>query len=107
MSKQIREFGTLNYSRCLGLLGGRDRMRIGPNTYLERDGDDCAVRLYDTKIIVFYSNGMIRLDSGGYQTVTTKQRMLNLSPVPVYAVGGTWYAGDGLPFFDGMLVWAS
>ena len=56
---------------------------------------------------------MIRLDSGGWETFTTKERMNRYLPegVSVFQKAGVWYVGDlrfggivEVPFSDGMLI---
>ena len=53
--------------------------KIANNTYLEHGTDGAltfyAVRLHRTCIVTFYSNGEVLLNTGGWNTVTTRQRM--------------------------------
>src|SRR5258706_8717982 len=51
--------------------------KIAHNTYLERHagGDAYGVRLHRTEIVTFYRDGRVRLDSGTWQTMTTRGRM--------------------------------
>lgn len=58
----------------------RDRRKMANNTYLERLGDDIGLRLHDTHVIVWKPNGDIVLDSGGWRSMTTKERMTNFLP---------------------------
>lgn len=54
---------------------GRGRI-LANNTRVERISEDCyAVRLHATNIVVYYRNGRIEINSGGWQTVTTKARI--------------------------------
>jgi len=73
-------------------LTGRTPMRrkIGNNTWLKRRGDDIAVRLHDTDVVVYHPDGSITLDTGGWFTVTTKARMNEHSPFGVSSVRGEW-----------------
>jgi hypothetical protein len=73
-------------------LTGRTPMRrkIGNNTWLERRGDDIAVRLHDTDIVVYHPDGSITLDTGGWFTVTTKARMNEHTEFGVSSVRGEW-----------------
>lgn len=50
-----------------------------------------AIRLHSTDVITYYPNGEIRLNSGGFQTVTTKQRM------NAYLEGWGVYSAYGAP----------
>lgn len=66
------------------------KKKLQNNTYLERQDlrDDCIhVRLHDTNIITFHSDGRIGLCNGGFPTVTTHDRMNTYLPRP-YRVSG-------------------
>jgi hypothetical protein len=77
-------------------------VKLANNTYLTWDipaGEDCAswfgVRLHDTNVVTFHDDGRIELDSGGWDTVTTKSRMnACLLQYGVFANNGTWYVSD-------------
>jgi hypothetical protein len=59
------------------LAGGRNpnTRKVANNTYVERRGEDFAVRLHNTDVVTFKADCRIVLDSGGWQTVTTKDRI--------------------------------
>jgi hypothetical protein len=88
-----------------GPVGGRKQRKIGNNTYayIEHDGS-VAIELHGTKVVVIYPNGLYKLNSGGWQTSTTKDRINKYSPVKVYQKKHVWYLGDGTPFEDNILV---
>lgn len=74
--------------------------------------DGYAIRLHSTDIVTFYKDGTVKLDSGGYQTVTTKARMneiLHPMGITVEQKGGTWYVREigsatrTIKYFDGMI----
>lgn len=56
--------------------------KLGNNTYLIRDGEQLHVKLHATHILTFYPNGDIRLNTGGWNTVTTRARMNEYLPLP-------------------------
>jgi hypothetical protein len=89
------------------VLGKRNRgqRKVGNNTYayIEYDGS-VAIELHGTKVVVFSPNGMVKLNSGGYQTHTTKKRINQYSPVKVYQKNFEWFLSDGTPFEDNILV---
>lgn len=66
-----------------------------------------SVRFHLTDIVTYEPNDIVRLDSGGWYTVTTKARMNQFSPVMVYQSDFDWYvsvndhAGKDLSFYDG------
>ena len=91
------------------VLGKRNRgqRKIGNNTYayIEYDGS-VSIELHGTKVVVFYPNGFVKLNSGGYHTHTTKKRINQYSPVGVYQKNFEWFLRDGTPFEDNILVTA-
>jgi hypothetical protein len=106
-----------SYTELDNLLTGRnrDRRKVGNNTYAERRGDDIAIRLHSTDVVTWHPDGSCTLDSGGWATVTTKDRINTWSPVDVWLKKGRWmvtnrnrgdeYPGT-VPFFDGMTIGA-
>lgn len=85
----------------------RNQRKIGNNTYayIEHDGS-VSIELHGTKVVVFYPNGLVKLNSGGYHTQTTKKRINKYSPVRVYQENFEWFLSDGTPFEDNMIVGA-
>ncbi len=85
---------------------GRPR-KIANNTFkYDRDGST-FIRLHLTDIIEEMPDGRVRLNTGGWQTVTTKDRLNSFAPCRVYSDRGVWYvdhAGKTAPFFDGMIL---
>lgn len=70
-----------NHADALALLGSRDSRKIGHNTTLERlEGGTIGVRFHDTIIVRFYASGSLDLNSGGYRTNTTKERINRYLP---------------------------
>ncbi len=68
---------------------------------------DVVIRLHRTDIITYTSTGII-LNSGGWQTVTTKDRMNRFLPTPhLWSQRGKWVIsnqGDLYEFFDGIII---
>jgi hypothetical protein len=89
------------------VLGKRNRgeRKVGNNTYayIEYDGS-VSIRLHGTTVVRFYPNGLVKLNSGGYHTHTTKKRINQYSPVRVYQKNFEWFLSDGTPFEDNILV---
>jgi hypothetical protein len=97
----------LTYDQACDLLtkGRKGRKKLENNTYLERhDEDTVAVVLHSTAVVKIRSDGTFVLNSGGWLTVTTKDRINNYSPVRVSSVRGTWKLYDGQDYYDGMRV---
>lgn len=65
-------------------LGSKLQRKAGHHTYLVRNsgvpGDSIHLKFYDTYIITWYADGRIKLNSGGYRTVTTKARINEFIP---------------------------
>jgi len=75
----------------------------GPSTRIERRDDDrIAVRYHQTDVVTYHDDGRIVLDSGGYQTATTKTRINDYAPVSLWQRRGNWFLNDGEPFADGV-----
>ena len=68
--------------------------------------------IYHSTVIVRYREGVILLDSGGWQTSTTKTRMNQASSqfglgYSVYQKNFEWFVvfkGETIPFKDGMVL---
>jgi len=84
------------------------RRKVTNNTYLERrDGDRIALRLHAIDVLTFAPDGTVTLDTGGWRTVTTKDRINYLDGIRVYSDRGRWFVTipelrETLPYFDGI-----
>jgi len=89
------------------VLGKRNRSqrKIGNNTYayIQTDGS-VAIELHGTNVVVIYPDDSVMLNSGGWRTSTTKDRINKYSPVRVYQKNYEWFLSDGPPFEDRMIV---
>jgi hypothetical protein len=74
-----------------------------------KDGSS-SIRLHDTDIVTFDKKGNITLNSGGFRTKTTKERITRFSSVRISQVNGLWYIGcqnkkgeiTSVEFYDGI-----
>lgn len=104
---------------CAGIKGAyTDARKIANNTVqYKNDKGETVIRLHQTDIIVCHKNGSVTLNSGGWQTVTTKERMntyLKAYSLSVHQVKHKWVVmkWDGetyryshiAPFVDGIVV---
>lgn len=80
----------------------RESRKLANNTYLERRGDAIAVRLHFTDVITFNPDGSVTLNSGGWRTVTTKDRMNFTSGVRVFQHAHEWYVAVARETDDGL-----
>jgi hypothetical protein len=67
-------------------------------------GGVVAVRLHATNVITFLPSGEMVLNSGGWQTVTTKERINRYSSARITQRGGQWFMRDGSLFYDGIVI---
>lgn len=75
------------------------------NTRLFQRGEDCAIRLHSTDIVTIHPDDSVTLNSGGWLTVTTKDRWKEYSPGRVYSDRGVftlYFAGREFPYADGI-----
>jgi len=104
------------YQQAVNALGNKDSIKLGNNTYLERDCADCiSVRLHQTDIVNFFADGRITLRTGGWYKKTTKNRLNEFITGRVFQKDHTWfYVGHNStgaldwnhpqPFVEGMNV---
>ena len=97
MSKTIKEL-----KASLG--DYKEAKRIGNNTLrVEYNDGTVAIRLHHTDVVTFLNDGTIVLNSGGWGTNTTKDRINKYSPVGVYQKKYEWFLyPSNEPFFDGI-----
>ena len=98
----------MTYDEAVSMVHGktnRKERKIGNNTYAEIEYDNSvSIRLHGTAVVRFYPNGLVKLNSGGWRTSTTKDRINKYSPVSVYQKNFEWFLRDHTPFEDNMLV---
>ena len=98
----------MNYQYYDELLTGRckDSKRLELNTYAKRlDEKTISIRLYDTDIVIYKDNGVVELNSGGFRTATTKDRINKYSPLRLRQEKSVWYVmgqDTTVVFFDGI-----
>jgi hypothetical protein len=90
------------------IAGGRNKVTrtIANNTTARLiDGDSrVAIRLRSTDIITFNAGDTITLQSGGWLSVTTKERINRYTKAGISQRAGIWYMRDGSLFYDGMAI---
>lgn len=97
-----------SYELLEQMVSKRERPR-GVATSLRLASDSIVVRYHDTDVLRAYKDGKVELNSGGWQTVTTKARINQYltGPRRLYQKDYQWYVatptGD-IPFEDGMVL---
>jgi len=98
---------TLTFAQCEELVKrGRDgTKKLDNNTYLERiDDNTFGVKLHSTFVVEINRDGTYKLESGGWQTPTTKARINDYSPARIYQAKGIWYLSNNQTFEDGCII---
>ena len=96
------------YAALDAFLGDRKTRRLCNNTHVDRFDiyeERIVVTLHATRIVTFYPDGRIVLNSGGYRTSTTKARMNAILPdgLRVTQTDFEWTVG-GVAFEDNMTI---
>jgi hypothetical protein len=85
------------YSEAVEILNGREIRKVDNNTYLEKLQDgSIGLRLHDTHVVKYLPDDTVVLDSGGWRTVTTKDRINNYAPIRLWQNKGIWYVNTFL-----------
>ncbi len=64
------------YNQMDSVLRNRARRKVANNTYLNRrDDKTIAVTLHSTDVVTAHEDGTLTLNSGGWRTITTKDRI--------------------------------
>lgn len=79
------------------------RRKLANNTYLIDNGKRRAVRLHSTDIATEAGRGKLRIDTGGWDSMTTRERLHRFTTCRVWRDKGQTYV-DGVKLKDGMLV---
>jgi hypothetical protein len=99
------------YAEAVKMVKGKrnaNRRKVGNNTYAEilHDGS-VGIMLHSTYVVKIHPDNTYTLNSGGWQTLTTKDRINQYSPRYVYQKNFGWFVKIGdksYPFMDGMVV---
>lgn len=86
------------------------KRKLMSNTYLVvREDGGYSVRLHDTEVVIHYPDCTV-FRTGGWETVTTKDRMNRFSSHSIYSEKGVWFLApfndfdSPYPFADGIEV---
>ena len=91
-----------------------DSRKVANKTYMQRRGEDIAIQLHGTDVVTFRPDGATVLNTGGRQTVTTKERINRYLPAGwgLWQDKSIWYLGkwdnghDPAVFADGITILA-
>lgn len=97
----------LTYEKCQAILArGRKKTerKIDNNTILRKiDDSTVAIKLHQTDIVLISKDGTYTINSGGWQTVTTKARINEYTPARLYQSKNVWYIGE-VEYADGIKI---
>jgi len=97
----------MNYTAADQILQGRNKTskKQDNNTYLQRRGNNIALLYHDTDVLTFHPDNSIVLDSGGWHTMSTKERINSMLPggYILSQVKGRWFVNDSV-YQDGMTI---
>ena len=83
----------------------RNSRKVGNNTYAEiLPNGSVGIMLHSTYVVKIHPDNSATLNSGGWHTSTTKDRINQYSPVRVYQRKGQWYLESGEEYEDGVVV---
>jgi len=103
----------VTYAEIDAQLQGRNResRKYANNTYWQRRGENIALKLHNTDIVTLYPTGDMSLNTGGWYTLTTKERINRVLPRVFYLhqEKGRWFVVNRLDdatyiFIDGMRI---
>ena len=87
-----------------GLTGVKKSKKVDNNTLrIEYNDESSAIRLHNTNVVTFKGNKII-LNSGGWRTLTTKDRINKFTNAKLYQEKGLWYLKGSELFYDGCII---
>jgi len=93
MRNRVRDLRVWNYDDAREQLNGQGGRVVCLNTRLEENDDGTvSVILHATRIVTYHPDGRVTLNSGGWQTHTTKDRINRCLPpgMSVYQESYRW-----------------
>lgn len=103
-TRSLRQCGVMSFEQAEAMLGKKNSVLLCQSTRLVRCGGFAVtVRLYNTDVVQINRDGTYTLRTGGWRTVTTKDRLNRFSPATVHVVKKQWML-NGEPFVDGVVV---
>lgn len=99
-----------DYRSAVRFLGSRERRKLAHNTWVEHICPDAvAIRYHQTRIITYLADGSIILNNGGWDTVTTRDRLNLFTPsgIHIWRLRGEPHVTcdqGHIPFLNGMNV---
>ena len=93
----------LTFESCQAIIKNRPTKKLANNTYLAKKNEEYVVTLHHTDIIRINEKNEFVLNTGGWQSKTTKSRLNEYTKAGISQKGGIWYI-SGIPFYDGIKI---
>lgn len=113
MSNLKTKYNGKSYKEADAFLGEENFKEVCYKTFMRRVNakrwDGIIVKRIEivhhkTAIVIYEAGQPTELNSGGYRSSTTKDRMCRFTKEGVYQKGWEWYTGNGNVFYDGIHV---
>lgn len=92
----------MNYKEAKETFETTRRRKLENNTYLTKTEEGYGIRLHNTVVVELLKDRVI-LNSGGWKTLTTKDRINGYSPSRIFQRDHIWFVGsEDTPYFDGI-----
>ena len=96
------------YNEAVSMVRGKrnaTKRKIGNNTTAEIMGDgSVGIMLHSTYVVKIHPDNTYTLNSGGWRTSTTKDRINKYTNAGLYQKDWVWYLRDGTEFYDGYIL---
>jgi hypothetical protein len=101
----------VNYQKALEIFESAKNKASGKpianNTRIVKRDNALAIRLHETDVLTIHPDNSVTYNTGGWKTVTTKERLNSYGPARIYSNRGTWLlsvAGKEYVFADGLTI---
>lgn len=84
-----------SFQQWVEYLGKKQSRPVGNNTRVEQRGENIAIRLHATDVVTLRPDGAVVLNTDGWKTSTTKDRINSYSPVRICQAKGIWSFTSG------------
>ena len=86
------------YKSASDILGRDIEKNLGYETKIRRiDNKTIAIQHHKTDVVIYHRNGVIELNTAGWESKTTKERINHFSPIGVTVIGGIWWINTEPP----------
>jgi hypothetical protein len=98
------QFNTSDWQIFIANGRNKTSRKAANNTVVRIENGDAIIKLHNTDIVTLHENNTATLNTGGWQTVTTKERINRYTNAGISQRNSIWYMRDGSLFYDGMTI---